>query len=297
MVSTSVMDFLMEIGVLSFVFPVVILLTWRLRTKKSLIPALSGALFFLLFAKLLESIPFAIFVGWSNPVSEVIRSHEILYAVYQGVVAAIFEETGRYLAFRYFLPSYAENRQTAITYGIGHGGVECMIVVGWTSLVNYMGGAIINSGGTGAAQFPAETAKTLCSLTVLDCVLDAVSGVLFFALQLALSVMVFQAYRNRTICKRLLLIAMGLHFASYIPSGLYYSKWIPHSVSIILLFLVVLIAVLFAADIYKKMGIREKEREQERRKTAPTAEEKSWAFATKKLSNLEEEKSNDANKE
>ena len=83
---------------------------------------------------------------------------------------------------------------------------------------------------------------------------------------------------------------MGLHFASYLPSGLYYSKWIPHLVSILLLLAVVIIAALFASDIYKKMGISEKKREEERRKTAPTIEEKNWAFATKKLSNLEEEK-------
>lgn len=290
MISTPVMDFLMEIGVLSFVFPVVILLAWRLRTKKNLLPALAGALVFVLFAKLLESIPFAFFVGWSNPVSKLIRSNEMLYAVYQGIAAAIFEEAGRYLAFRFFLPKYGENRQTAITYGIGHGGVECMIVVGWTSLVNYMGGAILNSGGEGAASFPKAAAKSLSSLTVLDCVLDAVSGILFFALQIALSVLVFQAYRNKALTKRLLLIAMGLHFASYLPSGLYYSKWIPHLVSILLLLAVVIIAALFASDIYKKMGISEKKREEERRKTAPTIEEKNWAFATKKLSNLEEEK-------
>lgn len=35
MVSTTVMNYLMEIAVISFVFPVVLLVIWRLRTRKN----------------------------------------------------------------------------------------------------------------------------------------------------------------------------------------------------------------------------------------------------------------------
>lgn len=297
MVSTPVMNFLMEIAVLSFVFPLVILLTWRLRTRKNLLPALAGVIVFLFFAKFLESIPFAFFVGMKNPVSRVIQSSEILYALYQGIAAAVFEEIGRYLCFRYFMPKYGDDRQTAVTYGIGHGGVECMLIIGWTNLQYYVGGVMINSQEKLSGSLPKEMVEELTGLTVFDCILDGISGIMFYVLQIALSIIVFQAYRNTVLRKRLMGYAMILHAVSYLPAGFYHAGLVPHIVSALLLLLVVGVTLVMASDIYKKMGEAEKKREKERKRTAPTAEEKSWAFATKKLSNIEEEKKERSEKE
>lgn len=292
MVSTSVMNYLMEIAVLSFVFPIVFLLAWRLRTRKNLLPALAGALVFLLFAKLLEAIPFALFVGMDNPISKIVRSSEILYALYQGIAAAIFEEIGRYLSFRYFLPKYGDTRQTAITYGIGHGGVECIILLGWTNFQYYIGAAMLNDQKMISAELPLEMVDELSGLSVFDCILDSISGLMFYALQIALSILVFQAYRNHALRNRLIGYAMILHTLSYLPAGLYHAKLIPHLASIILLLLILGITVVMASNIYKKMGENEKKLAEERKKTAPAPRDKNWIFATKKLSNIDEEKKN-----
>lgn len=289
MISTSVLNFLMEISVLSFVFPVVILLAWRMRTRKSLVPAFAGILVFFVFAKIFESIPYALFVGMENPISNVIRSNDILYAIYQGIVAAVFEETGRYLVFKYFLPKY-NDRQTAITYGIGHGGIECMVVLGWTNLQYYVTATILNE-GKGLTEVPQITQTYLKNLTSFDCIIDGISAVLAYGLQIGLSILVFQAFRNEKLRSRLLMIAMGLHAISYLPNGLYQAQVIPHIVCLLLQILVLGITIVLAADIYKKMGISEKNIKEA--KNASASGENDWSFAKKKLSNIGDNKSAD----
>lgn len=289
MISTSVLNFLMEISVLSFVFPVVILLAWRMRTRKSLVPAFAGILVFLVFAKIFESIPYALFVGMENPISKVILSNEILYAAYQGIAAAIFEEIGRYLAFRYFLTKY-DNRQTAITYGIGHGGIECMIVLGWTNLQYYVTATILNE-GKGLTEVPKSMQAYLKNLTSFDCVLDGISQIFFFGLQIGLSILVFQAFRNEKLRNRLLFIAMGLHAVSYLPNGLYQANMLPHIICLLLQILVLGITLVIASDIYKKMGINEENKKAEQKKKESMTKENNWSYAKKKLSNMGDDKS------
>ena len=52
-----------------------------------------------------------------------------LYALYGGLAAGLFEETGRLLAFRFILKPHTA-RITALSYGIGHGGIEAFWVMG-----------------------------------------------------------------------------------------------------------------------------------------------------------------------
>lgn len=289
MIDNSVLNFLMEISVLSFVFPVVILLAWRMRTKKKLAPALAGVAVFLIFVKLLESIPYAFFVHYDNPLSRIVMTNEISYALYQGITAALFEEMGRYVAFKYFLPKY-EQRQTAITYGIGHGGIECMLLLGWGNLQNYMMSVMINKNATAAKEVPDSIVDALSSLTPMSCVIDGISGTMFLILQIGLSIIVFQAYRNGALRVRLMLYAMGIHMLAYLPNGLYEQGLIPQPVSLILLILVVLFTLFMASGIYRKMGKSEREKAAQLKKTGQTQSQKNWSFATKKLNNIEDEK-------
>lgn len=291
MISESVLDFLMEISVLSFVFPVVILLTWRLRTTKNLLPALWGVLVFIFFAKLLETIPYAIFVGYDNPVSRFIRSNELIYAVYQGFMAAIFEEAGRFLVFRYFITGEKfDNRQTAITYGIGHGGAECMVVLGWTYLQYYMSGIMLNNQTTRkemSARVLEEMTEQFSDFTSLSLILNGVAQIAFFAMQIGLSIIVYQGVRNVALRKRLLGYAMGLHLISYLPNGCYHAGWLPQPVALALIILVTLVTLFLAGGIYRKMGEAEKEKKAIAKKNGTSPQAKNWSFAKKKLTNIE----------
>ena len=288
MVSTAVMNYLMEIAVISFIFPGVLLVIWKLRTRKSIRPAFTGAFTFLMFAKLLQVIPYSFFIGFTNPISKVIRTNEILYALYLGIVAALFEETGRYLAFRYFLPKYGENRETAVTYGIGHGGVECMLMYGFTNLQYYAAATVINTIPDATTALPKAMIDEVTGLTLSDCIMDGIGTLLFLVLQIGLSIFIFQAYRNDYLRNRLIGFAMGFHVLAYLPDGFYKAKLIPHFVSIILLSVTVGLVFYVAWVIYKEMGENEKKQEEARRKLSASAAGSGWDMAKQKLSNIDE---------
>ena len=61
------------------------------------------------------------------------------------LLAGVFEEVGRYLAFRFLLKRYT-NRRDAVTYGIGHGGIEAILVLGLTAINNIAIAQLVNSG-------------------------------------------------------------------------------------------------------------------------------------------------------
>lgn len=291
MVSESVMNYLMEISIICFVFPVVILMIWRLRSRRNLMPALWGALIFVFFVKLLENIPNALFVGYENPISQVVRANPILYAVYQGILAAAFEETGRFLAFRYFITAEKfDNRQTAITYGIGHGGLECMLILGWTNLQYYMTAVLLNSDEARKEMLPGMAEKLgeqFSDMTTVSLVLDGISQLIFFVLQIALSIIVYQAVRNRGVRRYLILYAMGFHFLAYLPRGFYSAGMLPQWLSLGLTGVVLAGTLFLAGGIYRKMGEAEKLREEAAKKKRMQSRSKNWEFAKKKLTNID----------
>lgn len=293
MISTSVLNFLLEIAVLSFIFPVVFILVWKMRHHKSFKPTFIGVGVFLVFSQILTSIPYTIFVSLNHPIGNVLRTNPVLLAIYTGIVTALFEEIGRYLAFRYFL-SDQEARQTAISYGLGHGGIECMLSIGWGNLQYYVVATVINQKDSAASEVPANILSTIKGLSAFDCIINGLIGLLVFALQIALSILVFQAFRNVKLRRRLMCFAMGLHAMMYIPSGLYAASLIPKVVQFILTIVITGAAIALAAHIYHEMGENEEEQKKStQRKGTSAPEEKNWAFANKKLTNIEEEKKAD----
>ncbi len=65
---------------------------------------------------------------------EALTGSVILYAVYGGLMAALFEETGRYIAMRFLVKPM--DFPNAFMYGAGHGGVEAMLLCGVASISN-----------------------------------------------------------------------------------------------------------------------------------------------------------------
>ena len=99
---------------------------------------------------------------------EALTGSVILYAVYGGLMAALFEETGRYIAMRFLVKPL--DFPNAFMYGAGHGGVEAMLLCGVTSINNIASAVMINSGTMSAqlatldAEKAADTAAALLAL-------------------------------------------------------------------------------------------------------------------------------------
>ena len=85
-----------------------------------------GCAVFVVFALLLESLVHNLVLK-GLPVGEKILGNTLLYALYGGLMAGLFEETGRFLAFKTVLKKRQDNDRNALMYGAGHGGIECIL--------------------------------------------------------------------------------------------------------------------------------------------------------------------------
>jgi len=282
MVSESVIKAMLEASALSFVIPFAFVLIWKIRLHKSIVPSLIGALVFLTFGIILKSVPNLLFLSTDNTVSHFINGNIWAYAVYCGLAAGIFEEAGRYVAFRFFLNKHGY-RESCVAYGIGHGGIECIVVLGFAMLQNFTYAQIINAGQMEEmiSAFPDENARAVfrelqqavINMTVQDCIWAGAERLSALALQVSLSVLVYQAARMQN-KKHFLAIAILLHalidvFAAFSQQGS-----IPVEVIEIVIMIYALIVSIFAYKIYAGLPHDEKKSSESRQ---------NWAFASKKL--------------
>jgi uncharacterized membrane protein YhfC len=72
-------------------------------------------------------------------------SNTWLYGGLAALLAGVFEETGRFLAFKFLLKKRT-GRKTAISYGIGHGGFEAVFLLVFTGIQYLTYISLINSG-------------------------------------------------------------------------------------------------------------------------------------------------------
>ena len=64
-------------------------------------------------------------------------SHPYLYALYGILTAGLFEETARFLIFKYLSARQTLQNRDAIGYGLGHGGIE-LLLLGVLQLLNFL---------------------------------------------------------------------------------------------------------------------------------------------------------------
>lgn len=88
--TTQTLSAILSVSIITISAPILILILWCYRKKAKVMPALAGAIVFLIFSQILEMIPHMFFLFTDNPVSRVITSVPILYALYTGLVAGIF---------------------------------------------------------------------------------------------------------------------------------------------------------------------------------------------------------------
>lgn len=129
------------------------------RAKLSSI--LIGAGTFILFALVLESILHQLVL--KGPHGSDILGNTLLYALYGGLAAGVFEEAGRFLSMKFLMKKEPSKPLPGIAYGVGHGGAEMLIIFGITMINNLVISALINSGQADAifAKVPEEAAGQL----------------------------------------------------------------------------------------------------------------------------------------
>lgn len=208
---------------LAFLLPLALALLWTFLKKERFTTVLVGAATFLVFVLLLEKPIQSLVLSQNLSLGRFLHERPALFALVTALFAGVFEETGRLVAFSTLLKN-RKNRETAISHGIGHGGMEVMLILGATYATYLVYAFMINSGTFGAivdqvakqAPEQVETLRKLGSLlaniTLADvgmALLERVSAVLF---HIGASMLVFYACKDK---KKLWLypLAILLHTA------------------------------------------------------------------------------------
>lgn len=153
------------------------------------------------------------------------------YALYGALLAGVFEEVGRFLGFKFIqkrIPDKINDPETPFLYGLGHGGLEMILVGSMIVLSNYLFAMLINSGSiekvlsqTPASSRSAITAvvKQLTGMSAWTVSLSLLERIMALAVQIALSVVVWLLIVKR---KQWfwLLVPIGLHAFIDFPAAL-----------------------------------------------------------------------------
>jgi uncharacterized membrane protein YhfC len=137
---------LLGIGAALFlIVPVVISIIWKKKKNEPFTTVLIGAAAFLLFVTV-EKIIQSFFISDANTLGSFINARPVLWAFTVGFFPGIFEETGRLVAFKTVLRKRTQ-RETSISYGLGHGGVaEVSVLMTYTMIVYIIYAVMINTG-------------------------------------------------------------------------------------------------------------------------------------------------------
>ena len=152
--------------VLSMGVPIALFIAGRVKLKARISSFFIGAGTYLLFAMLLEQLLHVLVIQFCGLNAQ---SRPWLYYVYAALAAAVFEETGRLIAMKFWMKKWLDF-PNALMYGIGHGGVEAILLGGLSGISNLVSMLMINSGAmqNTLAALPAESAnQTVSQLSAL----------------------------------------------------------------------------------------------------------------------------------
>lgn len=194
-VGTTSIIFMVITMVIAFILPIGIMLYFRKKKKADIAPFFIGCIVFIIFALVLESTFHRFILSSTGSLGESIQKNVWLLALYGGLAAGLFEETGRLLAFKFLLKSKLSS-QNALMYGAGHGGVEAVILVGITYVNNLIISMAINSGTIEAMlgeTFPSvkDSLVTLATTPSINFLYGGMERVLAIALHIMLSYFVY----------------------------------------------------------------------------------------------------------
>ena len=208
---------------------------------------LIGALTFVVSTMILESILHNLLSR--TALWAVLQGSVWLYALYGGLAAGIFEETGRYLAFRLIMKDEREP-VAALGFGVGHGGAEAILLVGLTMVNDLVLAAMVSAGGT-TDPLVLEAAEQLAATPAGMFLWAAFERVGAIILHLSNSVLVFAAIR--TPGKKWLFPAAVLIHAATDFIAVVSNAYLPVAVTELTLLIIAVIVALFARKVYRTL--------------------------------------------
>jgi uncharacterized membrane protein YhfC len=220
-VSAFSIVFMAVSAILSIGLPIGLFIFIYKKYKARFLPMIIGAAAFIIFALVLEafvhSIVFKIYL---------LREKPLVYILYGILMAGIFEETARFISFKILKKKYT-GIETGLSYGIGHGGIEAVLIAGVSMVTAIIFSILINTGNTEAITGKLQGDALTQMVTQINIILttppymfliSGVERVFAIILQISLSVIMFYS----VFCKGkmwLFPLAILLHAIVDIPAA------------------------------------------------------------------------------
>ena len=224
MVSNISVMFLSISLIISIGLPLGLVAYFYKKHRISIKSVFVGVSIFILFSQVLEKL-LHYFVLMKNPQTAALLKNPWLFMIYGGLAAGIFEEVGRYVGFKFLLKGRREWKD-GIAYGIGHGGIEAILLGGIVSIQYIVYSNLINSGifeKALSAKVPVSMLVSIKSSLVNSSPymfgLIGVERMLAITFHIALSLLVLYGISKGK--KRYLLYAIIIHAVTDFPAALY----------------------------------------------------------------------------
>ncbi|HJT58376.1 MAG TPA: YhfC family glutamic-type intramembrane protease [Ktedonobacteraceae bacterium] len=120
------------------------------------------------------------------------------------LTAGLFEEIGRYIGYRWFMGKEEKTWNKAVMYGLGHGGLESILLVGGLSLLTLVNVVVLSSINLNTLP-AAQHAQVVQQINAINAepawlpLLSAWERLWTLPVQVALSVIVLQVFRRGSI--------------------------------------------------------------------------------------------------
>jgi uncharacterized membrane protein YhfC len=210
-------------AIVSIGLPITLFIVFYKKYNAKVVPMMLGVAGFVLFAMILESIVHL------NVIDRfALKEKPLIYIIYAIFMAGVFEETARFISFKILRKKY-NGIETGLSYGVGHGGAEAILLVGLSLISAIVFCVMINTGNieiiTGKLQ--GQTLERmnaqLTTLTTTSPYLFLVGGlerVFAIIVHLSLSVIVFYSVYGCGKNKFLLYpLAIVLHAMIDVPAA------------------------------------------------------------------------------
>lgn len=225
MVSKLSIVFMVFSVLISIVAPIGGVVFLKKKYNTSLKIFFIGALAFFISVQLLEAPIHLYFLKLNSTTAEFLLNNPIAYMLYGGLMAGIFEETARLISFKFIIKD--RDTLSGITYGVGHGGIEAILVGGISSINLIINSVLINKGTFQSTMENALVSSDIISTTYNQFVnssaimwaMPGIERIMAMAIQIALSIIVLYAVKERKYIYYI--IAILLHALIDFPAVLY----------------------------------------------------------------------------
>ena len=228
-------------ALIAFGVPIGLTVLCMRRSRSALMAVCTGALCFIVGALVLEQLFHSVMLS----LFPVIGENGMVYILYGCLTAGLFEETARLIGLRFLCKKQDASAVTGFACGVGHGGIEAILLAGMTMLSNLMVMVAINAGNTDsllaglegenydAAVAQLQQASAIPSVEFLAGGIERLAAI---TLHIALSMLIWMV-----VTKRLPLwgyaLAIGLHALANLPAGLYQvlglNMWLTEAVVVV----------------------------------------------------------------